>query len=131
MLFYRQRGSVACDGDTVWMNVFAGGGTLAPGNEYTYEWTDEVLVNAAGGAYWIANLAENFAIVGLTVTDDFGCSDDAMTFITPMVLPEISLPELGIECASGYRNPPSRCESIKWILGRAGSRGFHGCFLIL
>jgi len=113
--FLSTEGSVACDGDTVWMNVFAGGGTLAPGNEYTYEWTDEVLVNAAGGAYWIANLAENFAIVGLTVTDDFGCSDDAMTFITPMVLPEISLPELGIECAQDIEIP---------LLGASPSSGF-------
>ena len=100
--FLSTEGSVACDGDTVWMDVFAGGGTVASGSSYSYEWTDLVTLNANGEAYWVANLNETFALVGVTVTDDLGCSDDAMTFISPMPLPEITIPALGQECAQDF-----------------------------
>ena len=104
-VFLSTEGSVACDGDTVWMNVFAGGGTLAAEGEYTYDWTDEVTLTSSGEAYWIADLNENFTIIGLTVTDDLGCADDATTFITPMALPDITIPELTSECAQDIEVP--------------------------
>jgi len=100
--FLSTEGSVACDGDTVWMNLYAGGGTLESGSSYSYEWTDLVTLNENGEAFWVANLNETFAIVGVTVTDDLGCSDDAMTFINPMSLPEISIPALAQECDQDF-----------------------------
>lgn len=99
LAFLSAEGGLVCDGDTVWMELFAGGGTLNPGSEYALEWTNDVAFDQSGSPYVMATFDSPFLIVGVTVTDDLGCADDAMTFITPMELPEIVVPALEPTCA--------------------------------
>lgn len=125
--FLSTQGSVACDGDTVWMNLYAGGGNLSPGSDYSYEWSDLVTLDSTGSAYWIANTEEPFAIIGVIVTDELGCSDNAMTFIDPMPLPNIIVPSLSQECAQGVdvTLPPAMPANGSWsgpgVNGPAGT----------
>lgn len=97
--FLSTEGGLVCDGDTVWMELFAGGGTLAPGSEYTLEWTDDVVFDEGGFPYIMATFNSPFLIVGVTVSDDLGCADDAMTFISPLPLPDVEVPALEPTCA--------------------------------
>ena len=69
------QGSIACDQDTVWFEVFTGGGTLAAGNEYSYEWSDGVQFTASNEPYLIAEVNEGLSSVLLEITDDEGCTD--------------------------------------------------------
>ena len=85
--------SVACDQDTVWFEVFAAGGTLAAGNEYTYGWSNGVQFTASNEPYLIAEVNEGFSFVLVEITDDEGCTDAGSAFIEPIELPEITLPE--------------------------------------
>ena len=87
------QGGIACDQDTVWFEVFTGGGTLAVGNEYSYEWSDGVQFTASNEPYLIADVNEGLSSVLLEITDDEGCTDLGSVFIEPIALPEITLPE--------------------------------------
>ena len=92
------QGSFSCDEDTIWFEVYAGGGTLAEGNDYSYEWSDGVQFTPASDPFWIANVEEGFSFVFVEVFDDLGCSDAGSAFIEPLELPEIALPDLWQLC---------------------------------
>ena len=86
------QGSIACDQDTVWFEVFAGGGTIAEGNEYSYEWSDGVQFTASNEPYLIADVNAGFSSVLLEISDDEGCTDLGSVLIEPIALPQITLP---------------------------------------
>lgn len=102
MAFIASDGSLFCDGDTVWFEVFAGSGTLAEGSAYQLDWTEQVLFTDSGAAFYVASIEEPLETIGLIVTDDAGCTDEAVTFVNPMPLPEVTMPELGVECAQDF-----------------------------
>lgn len=92
------QGSLACDADTVWFEVFAGGGTLGEGNDYSLTWSDGVQFTAANDPFWIADIDEGFSFVFVEISDDEGCSDASSAFIEPIALPEIVLPDFWQLC---------------------------------
>lgn len=92
------QGSLACDADTVWFELYAGGGTLAEGSDYSVTWSDGVQFTVANDPFWIADVEEGFSFVFVEVFDDEGCSDAGSAFIEPIELPEIVLPEVWQLC---------------------------------
>lgn len=102
MAFLSSEGSLFCDGDTVWLDVLAGGGTLAEGSAYNFNWTEQVVFTSTGVPYYVADVNEPLETIGLIVTDDEGCADEAVTFVNAMPLPEVVIPALGVECDSDF-----------------------------
>lgn len=101
-IFLSTEGSHACDGDTVWLEVFAGGGTVAPNSDYELEWFGQVDFGSSGSPFVIANASEPFDAIELFVTDDAGCEDHAIAFVNPIALPEVTVPALEPLCAQDF-----------------------------
>lgn len=101
-VFLSTEGSLACDGDTIWLEVFAGGGTTDATGEYQFDWSNEVNFGALGEPFVTANASESVIVVDLTVTDDAGCQDDAVAFVTPIALPEATAPALDSTCNQDF-----------------------------
>ena len=49
------RRQLACDGDTVWLEVFAGGGTIDATGEYQFDWSSDVNFGTSGAPFVMAN----------------------------------------------------------------------------
>lgn len=111
------QGSLACDADTVWFQVFAGGGTLDEESNYTYEWSSEVQFTSDDEPYYVADIDQGFDFVQLELFDDMGCSDMASAFIEPLALPEIELPESWVVCDNDedLLMPPTLPEIGIWM----------------
>ena len=101
-VFLSTEGSLACDGDTVWLEAFAGGGTIDETGEYQFDWSSDVNFGTSGDPFVIANASASMIAVDLMVTDDAGCQDDVVAFVTPITLPDATAPALDATCNQDY-----------------------------
>jgi PKD repeat protein len=101
-VFLSTEGSLACDGDTVWLEVFAGGGEVAGGSDYQFEWSNQVGFGPNGAPFVLADAASPFDAVELVVIDDLGCQDEAIAFVTPVSLPDATAPLLDPTCNQDF-----------------------------
>ena len=101
-VFLSTEGSFACDGDTVWLEVFAGGGTIDATGEYQFDWSSDVNFATSSAPFVMAIASASMIAVELMVTDDAGCQDDAIAFITPIALPDVTAPALNATCSQDY-----------------------------
>ncbi len=101
-VFLSTEGSLACDGDTVWLEAFAGGGTLEATSAYQFDWSSEVNFETSGAPFVMADTSVSMIAVELMVTDDAGCQDDAVAFVTPIALPDATAPALDATCNQDY-----------------------------
>lgn len=110
------QGAFSCDGDTVWFQVYAGGGTLAEGNAYTNEWSEGVQYTSSGEPFVLADISQGLSSVSLEITDDEGCKDFDSVFIEPLELPEVTLPEVWSLCNQHIEvsAPPSEPQIGVW-----------------
>ena len=122
------QGGIACDQDTVWFEVFTGGGTLAVGNEYSYEWSDGVQFTASNEPYLIADVNEGLSSVLLEITDDEGCTDLGSVFIEPIALPEITLPEAWQLCDQNAEVDAPMADPLMGVWSGAGVVDSSGTF---
>ncbi len=101
-VFLSTEGSLACDGDTVWLEAFAGGGEIAAGSDYQFEFSSQVNFGPEGMPFVVANANDPLDAIELVVIDDVGCQDEALAFVTPVSLPDATAPLLEPTCNQDF-----------------------------
>lgn len=102
IVFLSTNGAVHCDGDTVWFDVYAGGGDLSSGGDYEYLWSENVQFNGSEEVFWISSVEVGFTSVSVEVIDEAGCSDSYSAFVTPVPLPQIVMPSSVVTCLADF-----------------------------
>ena len=95
-------GSIACDGDTVWLEAFIGGGAVAASSDYVYAWSSQVEFDSSGSTFFIADASVSLETIELVVTDDAGCTDNAIAVVSPVSLPDAVAPVLEPTCNQNF-----------------------------
>jgi len=101
-VFISTEGGAACDGDTVWLESFAGGGTVEPNGSYQMLWSSQVEFNAIGLPFVVANAEDPLDAIELVAIDDAGCEDQAIAFVSAVALPDVTAPALTSTCDQDF-----------------------------